>query len=273
MKITQQYLEASGRNIAKIIKKMPNVKGIAFMGSLVHGLVDQHSDIDIIVFCTSIPNKKLRLQMLAKDSRIDLSEASSGWVADTQDMFFFEGSKEKSCIEYVKISSINRKLRAVRALNHLSGGPEFKRMMLWVWNTKVIWDPYNIIKKWKSEIKMYYIKLKEQIPFLLSIVDKHSRRPYTRAFARGDIINLHAFFNQMLEQYLLALFLLNNDYMVFPKKVMQRVNRLNYKPRNCAKLLNEAVQLGYDEKSFRMKLAIMQTLAKETEAIVERVGI
>jgi predicted nucleotidyltransferase len=273
MKITQQYLEKNGKEIAEIIKKIPGVKGIAFMGSLVHGLVDQYSDIDVVVFCTKIPNKENRLKLLSQNHKMDFSEASSGWVADTQDMFYFEGSKEKSCIEYVKIESVNRKIKAIKVLNHLSNGSSFKRMMLWVWNTKVLWDPKNIIKKWKVDIKMYYLKLRKHIPFLLNIVDKHSKRPYTRSFGRGDVINLHAFFNQMLEQYILALFLLNNDYMVFPKKVTQRINLLKHKPKNCAKLLNEAVQLGYDERNFRKKMQILGNLARETKDIVDKVGI
>jgi predicted nucleotidyltransferase len=271
MRITQQYLEKKGREVAKVLKNIPEVRAIVFHGGIAWGTIDQHSDIDISVFCTKMPEIKKRQEIIKQHISNVRFNYDDKPYSEKQDIFYLGNLKNYVGVDYYTISEMSTILsKKIKLPGYLAGDHETKKFFAHTWTVKIIWDPDKIVNGWQKELKPYFTRFRKRAPLFIHWAKHFTESDRSHFFNRGDYIGIQATANQATEIYLLGLFLLNNRYLDFSKKVDAKLKNLKYKPKNCGLRLNESAKLGYDERSFKRKMKILGALAEETEPLIKR---
>ena len=219
------------RMIAESLKAL-DIKGISFFGSLGSEHIDKYSDVDIVVFCDKIPDAGKRKKILDKFTK-EMMVNRDRWT-----QFKIDG--KEIVIHFKKISEIERALRL------------FSKKISWfekdidtlVYNTRIVYDPKILLRKWKYEVRRYPEWLKkeklEQIRFAGSVFEE-----VFKCLARNNRIWLDFSINYKIDYNIMqVLYALNERYFSASKWFYTDAKKFKVLPKDCLKRINHIYSLN-----------------------------
>jgi len=221
------------QSIAETYFGIHGIQGIIVDGSLARGLVDLTSDIDLKAYCSFVPDiglRKTRARMIDPKSQ----------VIPESDRLTINGVYVH--IDFETADKVERTF-----------SPSLDWHVLAIWESlqigRILWDPYLMIKKWKSALpnisKEARIKLISDLFTHLQYdkqrldVSLNNNNPVYSSIILGNILTF----------YFQILGVINNQYMSFPKWMNRLVHEFDYKPDNVYRRFSDMLSTGLDEYS------------------------
>ncbi len=141
-------------------------------------------------------------------------------------------------------------------------------LITFVWYSKPIYDPKNLIKKWKKELSKYPNQFRKgKLEYLTAIFN--FAKNYEVYLKRKNFIYVSYRTEELKEILIEAIYALNKRYPI-SKWFFRDIKNLKLKPKNCIKRLEEFSLLGNKEKDLKKKLKILNSLALETYKIAKK---
>ena len=255
-------------NYNLLVKTIGEIDGVLSIGKSggQHIPENNESDIDIFVFCSQIPDVKIRKAAVKKlesaVSEIKLSEKSGrSWgfcdfaTVDNTDI----------CLMYFNISDMNDEIESVLNGSRLDRESEYfyptGRCASFL-SLHIIYDKTNYIADMKEKLSVYPLSLSEKL-YNHHIRKINDGEDFERAITRGDVLFYHATLELAIDHYLQALFALNRCYFPSRKRNMQYIENFKRKPVNCSERLLEVIELGSKPDTLPQSYDIWVNLCKE----------
>lgn len=266
-KEVKKVIETS-KEIVGVLKKMKEVKAIAFRGGIGKGYIDQWSDIDIICLCSPLPTLRSRKKEFEKKGikikSIKLKHLDPRIAYHYRDMFAYKNIGIS--IDYYPLNRLRKKPERIKARDYL-----IKE------DIKAVLDPANIFKANKKVIDESVKKLDALARFfwakLLSF-SKDKGRAFIKKYAklRKDKIWVNKQFQIWLDWYMFCLYTMNGlPYSEFSSKwAYKKIKIFKYKPAGCIGRLERIAILGNSPKELKEKLNLISSLIKETTPLIEK---
>lgn len=210
-------LRERAEGVALPLSALPGVLAIAVSGSLARGLADDRSDIDLCLFCQTLTPEKDRYERLSR-------------FIGTRDLLI-----EPACdtlwsggvlvhIRYWLASAVTDLLARFPVPpddNHLA-----EELQL----CQAVYDPFGHLRDWQTRLRLL------PKPLIAALYDQafQRRKVFARCWAEAsmdmDLIRLYGLGNQMVNDWLTALFALNNRFLSTPRWTHQEWARLTVGP-------------------------------------------
>lgn len=254
--IYKQY-DKIGKDIANKLIKIPNVKAIAYIGSMASGFVDNISkDIDIACFVYELPSIKERRKYLGKQ---DYSESSNIYL-------------ESFIISGIRIDIIFKELGWVEdTLRRMEPADDFaeKHNLFPIQNMKIIIDNGKVIEKLKKRVAYTDDYRRRKIEFLFAVL-AHRKFVLDKPLKRKNIAFVDFSFSDAMEKYVAALFALNKKYYSDLKWSERFIQDLKIKPKSSLKYLNEISVLGNRPVDIKKKIIILKKMTEELSETIKK---
>lgn len=260
MKKIQKELIGIGKEVTDILKNIKEIKAIAFHGAVAEGFADKYSDIDIVFFCDKIPIKKVK-NIFKEFQDFRMSRKMGDEI-----IFVLCYKKRYIGLHFFTISSIEKYIKTMQTRGYY----DFRKDSIFVGrvlNTKCIYDPKNLIKKWKKKSRKILKKyLPEAIKFFIPFLKDQSELSIIIKRKNWLFENLRI--AQFIEWFLVCLYALNGEPYYISKWAFKKIPTFKYKPKNCVKKLEQISLLGNDPKDLKKKINIFKDLIKDMEPLI-----
>jgi predicted nucleotidyltransferase len=252
--IFMDKLVNSAKKISGILaKNLKEVKAIVIAGSVGRGFSDRYSDVDLTVYVNKIPSKTKRKKLWES---FDIKRDDHPF--DLIDILTIHNEKVE--VMYEDFNSMNKKVKVFKEGNR----KVIDDLATDIINTKILYDPKNLIKNWKRKLKKYPDKIGEDIiRELQEVVNifKLLKNP----ILRKDWVYVNFGIGKGLKSLWLSWFALNKiPEENAPKWAKQKLKKLKIKPKNAYKKLEEISKLGNRKTGFEKKLNLLSDLCLET---------
>jgi|GEM_PF-254623 len=246
----------------KIVNELTTLKGVSAIG-LSRGKEQLpnagEGDIDLFIYCSSIPSKKARVKLLEKlstlitDIQVEVADSPFWGSSD-----FFKINGVETWLMFFTEQETEKYIQAVLRGAHLDKVDNYFypvgrcAMLHAMW---VLHDPFDFLRGMKQKLSVYPEDLL-QLMLHYHLKDLHDTEDLQRAVLRKDVLFYHFALDLALDHFLLALFALNKQYFPSRKRSLQYISTFSKKPTDCEKKLLEVVKLGASdvtlEKSYRL---------------------
>lgn len=251
-------LEKIGKNIARKLARCPNIKSIAFTGSLARGFADEYTkDIDLICFCSRIPPIEERRKYLGKQMYLE--------HLSTQ---FFESFK----LEDIRIDIVFKELdwirQAIRNLNPYDEIGEKHNLSL-IQTMKIILDKTGEIRKIKKKLnypREYKVK---KIEYQFSVLC-NLKSSLEASIKRGDIPFIQWKFSDIINRYVNIIFALNDRFFSDPKWLEKYMRMFKVKPKGIVNDIRKICEMGNKPREIRKKMKILRHIIIELSEIIKK---
>ena len=244
----------SAKEISGILaKNFSCVKAIVIAGSVGRGFADKYSDVDLTVYVSKIPPKTKRKKLWGC---FDIKRDDHPF--DLIDILTVHNKKVE--IMYESFNSMGKKINVFKEGNRWV----MDDLATDVINTKILYDPKNLIKNWRKERKKYPDKVGEDIIRELQGVASIFNR-LKNPVLRKDWVYVNFGVEEGLKRLWLSWFALNKiPEEKAPKWAKQKLKKIKIKPKNVYKKLEEISKLGNEKNGFEKKLKLLSDLCLET---------
>jgi hypothetical protein len=229
-------------------------------------------DVDLFVYCTEIPDKGQRLDVLTalKDGfeQVDVGRVESGhW-----------GQGDSLCVAgvetwllYFTIAEASAELDTILAGQHLGRLDSYYypigRCAMWK-AMRALYDPDGALQSFKQRLEKYPQEL------AAAVVDHHlealrDEEDIERAAQRKDVLFYHFALDLALDHFLQALFALNLEYFPSRKRSETYLQGFRIKPLDCEQRLRQVVTWGGEAETLGKSYAMWKGLVHELELLVE----
>lgn len=228
------------------------------------------SDIDIFVFCSKIPDTKIRQDALNRSG----SAISNLQISENRDKFW--GVCDHITIEnaeiylmYFTISDMNDDIESVLNGSRLDREDEYfyptGRCATFL-SIYVHCDKNGYISAMKEKLSSYPKDLAVKL-FNHHVSKVNDVEDFTRAISRRDVLFYHSTLESALDHFLQALFALNFCFFPSRKRTLEFIDQFKLKPQNCAERLIKVVELGSNSQNLSESYDIWSALCIELQHI------
>lgn len=244
------------KKIASKLTEIKDVKAVGIYGSFAKGYADKFTnDVDLVVFCERIPEKEKRDDKLKElDAKILRN-----------DVFLYE--EVEITIFYKTIEDANRWIKSFR--NWEGFGND---IAVFIENMIPVSDAGGIIGKLKKD-STYTDKLRKKIFEQRFYALSRAKFLLENPLKRNNAIFISQKLNESFAAYCNLLYSLNKKYFSDTKWINRDLENFRLKPKNCFERLEEFSLLGCGKRGIRRKMEILKSLAEETGALAETLGI
>lgn len=242
MKVKEILKEA--RKISDTLKDLEQVKAITLFGSVAKNYSDELTkDFDMVAFAKEIPKKEQRQKALEKVVK-NWRFYNTRLVQDSFDLNSLKGCT----IHWVETEIVERWIRRLK-----EGPRPYPQMIPHPWLIdfvvygKVLYDPSDLIRKWKKKLENYPKWLKEKELSILNEIFRFTRSKFIeRELRRDNIIFLENKFAQIKNMLIRVVYALNEVYwcMTAEKWSFKEMEDFNFLPSNFIEGLRELSRLS-----------------------------
>lgn len=229
------------------ISSLEEVQSIGISGSKTPLPKAGEGDIDLFVYCDSIPKEEKRQELmdqlgdLLQDGRVNVIKGGYWGFGD----LVYINRVETWLMYFTKSETIHF-TESVLDGNHLVKldnyfYPVGRCAMLK--NIQILYDKSQFLHSLKAKLSVYPDKLAEKmIEYHLDKLE--DREDLERAVSRMDILFYHFSLDLAIDHYLQVLFAINKVYFPSRKRSLEHISNLTIKPANCGDRLLEVIRLG-----------------------------
>jgi hypothetical protein len=256
--------------LVKSISSINEVRSIGISGSSASFPKAGEGDIDIFIYCDSVPEAGKRqcalnkLGGLLKDCR---TAAFSGGHWGTGDFVLVNGVE--TWLMYFT------EKETLKEIEDTLGGaypdkpdnyyyPIGRCAMLK--NINILYDADGFLHSLKKRLAEYPEKLKE------TLVEYHMAKladteDLERAVTRKDVLFYHFALDMAIDHFLQAFFALNRTYFPSRKRTLDFIVKFETKPEGCGEKLLEVVKLGSQPDGISKSYAVFRALTDDLKKI------
>lgn len=252
------------------VSTMVEVQSIGISGSKSPLPKAGEGDIDIFIYCDSIPEVQKRksiinqMENLFQDAKINAFEGGHWGVGDFGAvngvevwLMYFTLDKAIDEVEAILNGEYPDKLD-----NYYY--PVGRCAMLK--NINILFDKKGFLLSLKNRLKEYPEKLSETIGkyHLDALEDKEDLE---RAVGRGDVLFYHFALDIAMDHFLQALFSINKTFFPSRKRSLSFIERFRIKPDNCNERLLEIIKLGGYPEGIHESYSLLNDLVNELKLL------
>ena len=238
------------KKVINEIAALPGVSAIGLSGGKENLPKAGEGDIDIFIYCSTIPTMEARSNMFGKlvkyikDRRVQVFDNPYWGCGD-----FFRINGVETWLMFFPEEETSEYLQAVLRGEHLEKVANYFypvgrcAMFNHMW---VMHDPKGFIKNMKDLLVVYPESLVQKM-LKLHLKELDSTEDLQRAVLREDVLFYHFALDIALDHFLLALFALNRQYFPSRKRSWEHINRFIKKPLYCENRLLKVVKLGSED--------------------------
>ena len=237
---------------------------------------NNESDIDIYVFCSSIPEIKSRKETIDRLGNIisstSYSEHGSRFWGTID---FLTVNNTDICFMYFTTKTMDEEIESVLNGTRLDREADYfyptGRCATFL-SMHILYDEIGYISGIKEKLLPYPHDLSKKLynHHIHKAKGNYGGEDFERAVSRRDILFYHSTLEFAIDHFLQALFALNKCYFPSRKRNLQFIDDFKDKPLNCSARLLEVIQLGSDAKTLSQSYNIWFALCKELLDIAER---
>lgn len=249
-------LEKMAEPVIEELKKTPEVKAIAFYGSIARGMADRHSDIDILCFWSKDPS-------VSKMKSIIKKVKGDSWYVNKKVSAFSLNS--------VDTGIWNKNLFEMKILLE----KRFKKkdpttesdIDIFIDGIKPVYDPYDLIGKFKKNTKYPSWLRKQNLGKIHAAAGALLNDNIESALLRKNYIWIDHSIDQGIDLILRTLYAMNNRYYSVSKWVFKDSEGFKIKPKNFNKKLIKIQNLN-NREDLDNKLYLINMLIEDIYDII-----
>jgi len=252
-------------SLVRVISSLEGVLSIGKSGSD-ELPVEQDSDIDIFIFCETIPSITSR-QSAVMNAGVPVQKAEFGEVTDR-----FWGicdtltiAQTEFYLMYFTVTEMDNEIALTLSGLKLDREDEYfyptGRCATFT-NMHILYDGTGYIARMKNRLSVY--------PSILVIAScSHHLRyindveDFMRAVAREDVLFYHSTLETAIDHFLQALFAMNKCFFPSRKRTFQYTRSFTHKPADCEKRILQVIELGAKPETLRQSYASWCDLCTE----------
>lgn len=203
--------------VAHQLSALPGVLAIAVSGSLARGFADNRSDIDLCIFCQKLASEKDRYERLSR-----FPGTRSLLIEPGCDTLWSGGVLVH--IRYWLASAVTD------LISHFPVPPDDPHLAEELQLCRPVYDPFYHLRDWQTRLRIL------PKPLIAAVYDQafQRRKVFAHCWAEAsrdsDLIRLYCLSNQMVNDWLTALFALNNRFLSTPRWTHAEWERLTDRP-------------------------------------------
>lgn len=253
--------------IISSLMSLEEITATGLTGKLDGDLKPGESDIDIFIFCKTIPKSGRRLKeyekLLEKSLISDLQmDVYEGGYWGSGDCFKVNGVE--TWLMYFTENETAEYLDAVLSGTLLDSDNGFypTGRCATIQNMIILQDKTGFINTMQKKVQNYSesLRLKLTAHHLQLCFDEED---FGRAVLRQDVLFYHQVLENALDHFLQALFALNRTYFPSRKRTLQYIESFKIKPIQCAEKLQRVVKLGAKREGIAESSRTWHELAAE----------
>lgn len=248
------------------IAEIESVSAIGLSGKIKPFPEPGKGDFDIFIYCKDIPDEQIRktclktLENNIKNVKMSvfcneawgLSDYCTIEGIDTWLMFFNNNDVEKNLQEIVQGKYLNRVDNYYYPIGRLG----------MLKNLTILHDEDGFLRDIKRILDLYPKALKESmIAYNFEALD--DVEDLLRAIDRKDVLFYHFAIDIALDNFLLALFAMNETYFPSRKRSLQYIEKFEKKPNRCSERLLSIIQNGANAETLRNSYEEFRELCNE----------
>jgi len=226
-------------------------------------------DIDIYVFCSSIPEIKSRQEAIDRlgtvISNANYSERGSKFWG-TIDFLIVDDTD--ICLMYFTTMNMDQEIESVLNGTRLDREADYfyptGRCATFL-SMHILYDKNGYIANIKEKLNPYPQDLAEKLynHHIRKVKGNYGGEDFERAVSRGDILFYHSALEFAIDHFLQALFALNKCFLPSRKRMIEFINGFDIKPLNCTDRLILTIELGAKSETLSDSYAVWSSLYKE----------
>ncbi len=213
-------LRERAEEVAHELSALPGVLAIAVSGSLARGFADNRSDVDLCVFCQKLASEKERYERLSR-----FPGTRSLLIEPGCDTLWSGGVLVH--IRYWPASAVTD------LISHFPVPPDDPHLAEELQLCKPVYDPFYHLRDWQTRLRIL------PKPLIAALYDQAFQRRkvfahyWVEASMDRDLIRLYCLGNQMVNDWLTALFALNNRFLSTPRWTHEEWEHLVIRPNRA----------------------------------------
>jgi hypothetical protein len=228
-------------------------------------------DIDIFLYCTDVPAKEERIEMLRsfrEAEHVEIGKLESGHWGQG-DCLFIAGVE--TWLLYFTLTETRAELKAILDGGCLGRMDDYYypigRCAMWK-EMRALLDPDGFLKSLKECLFEYPQTL------ALATIDHHMRtledvEDLERAVQRRDVFFFHFALDLALDHFLQAVFALNREYFPSRKRSESYLQGFHIKPEECEKRLHRIVAWGGNAETLEQSYEAWNYLVQDLKLLAE----
>ncbi len=247
-------MEPNVKEIVFALKKLKEVKSIAFHGSHGYSKGDKYSDVDIVCFCTKIPQIKKREKTLSPIvSELNTDKNKPKEYFKIRDYFYHKN--QEMAVDYLEIKKMEKLLD--KFSKRKASVPEIQEFLNYIYYTKSIYDSDKVLKNLKKRVPKPNKDLARRILFF---IESRILSGMDAQIKRKNYLEINRRFDEGIKTYLVSLYMANGTYFSHYKNAFVTIKNLKKKPKNCREKLQKVAKMGNSEKEVKEKIKIFDSL-------------
>jgi|GEM_PF-2530778 len=209
-------LRKDAETFVSLLSSLSGVEAVALSGSLARGLADRSSDVDIAVFCRELPppaDRRTALHRMSGVRRLLTEPACDTLWSDAILVH----------IRYWRAGDVDRLVAPIRTLPDLFLAEALQEC-------RSLFDPQNRLTEWKTLLRQSLPKLSDSV----AQQTKDRRTVFSllweKAVNRNDHVHLYCLANQIVNDFLMTLYVFHDRFMTTPKWVYKDIPQMATAP-------------------------------------------
>lgn len=254
------------------VSAMDEVRSIGISGSKTSFPKPGEGDIDVFIYCGTIPESEKRKSIINQmgdmlhEEKIDFFEGGHWGIGDfmringveTWLMYF----SEKETIS--EIESILNGDYPDKIDNYYY--PVGRCAMLK--DIRILFDKDNFLSSLKEKLSQYPNTLAERI-MQYHLGELQDTEDLERAVNRKDVLFYHFAIDIAIDHFLQALFAVNKTYFPSRKRTLNFIRTFNIKPERCEEQLLDVVRLGSCAESIEQSYEIWRNMVSNLKDVLK----
>ncbi len=248
------------------LSEMNEVQSIGISGSITPLPQAGEGDIDIFIYCDSIPDKEKRQAIIdfmgeqIQESKINVFEEGHWGTGD-----FALINDIETWLMYFSVSETLTNVEAI-----LNGEYPDKldnyyypvgRCAMFK-NINIMYDRSDFLYNLKRKLSHFPIELSNMlIQYHLEELD--DLEDLQRAVERKDVLFYHFAMDNAIDHFLQALFAINKTFFPSRKRTLEYIEKFNIKPYECDKKLLDVIRLGSCSEGINESYSLWINLVNE----------
>ncbi len=242
------YFIQKSQPVIESLKKLKEVAGIAFYGSVGRGAADRHSDVDIVCFVKKVPDRKAR--------RVLWNKLGATILPNTNIIDTFEYKNTHFGIWYKPIDEMDKSVTTLidkKTSEWLEGD-----INNFVAKSEIVLDPTGCQRKWKKKVEKYpnFIKTKK---FEYLNACQTRLESILNGLRRQNHIYVEESIWFITNTLISILYSINNEYFSTTKLVFEDAKKFKTLPKNCIMRIHEIGNLD-NRRDLLKKIKLLKSL-------------
>ena len=227
-------------------------------------------DIDLFVYCTKIPSKSQRQELLmslrGEIEQVEVGRLESGHFGQG-DCVMVTGVE--TWLLYFTLADARAELESILNGQYLDRLDNYYYPIgrLAMWKTmRVLYDPDAFLQSFKHRLVEYPQKLASAVvSYHLDALD--DVEDLERAVGRKDVLFFHFTLDLALDHFLQAVFAMNKEYFPSRKRSETYLQSFKVKPLECENRLRQVLVLGGNAETLSQSYEMWNSLVHDLEGL------